>query len=104
MGRRGLVPVFALLVAAPALAGASSRPEQPQVKYNRADLAAARAAVMRRSDLPGSGWKGGRVKPDLGPDACSTYHPKQADLVVTGAAASDFQRAGYDFSDLVQLM
>ncbi len=77
-----------------------------QIKFNAADQAAARATVVRRSDLrPSSGWSGGRVKPDLSPaPTCPNYHPKQSDLVLTGAAESRFQRGAVAIDSEVQVM
>ena len=68
-----------------------------QIRFNAADQAAARAVVIRRADL-GSGWVGGPAKPDLsaGP-SCPNYHPKVSDLVLTGAARTNFRRSGFDF-------
>ena len=75
-----------------------------QISFNAADQAAARAVVIRRADL-GSGWVGGPAKPDLsaGP-SCPNYHPKVSDLVITGAAASDFRRTGADFANEVEVL
>jgi hypothetical protein len=69
-----------------------------QIKFNPADQAAARAVVIRRADLGSSGWTGGPTKPDLssGP-TCPNYHPKVSDLVLTGAARTTFQNAGFAF-------
>jgi hypothetical protein len=78
-----------VLTAAP-IVSAGPRDKQP-VKLNAADQAAARAAVLRLPELGPGPWKGGFKKPDLSPGpVCATYHPKQSDLVVTGAAESDF--------------
>lgn len=99
-----LLLVAGALPPAYAAAGGFGGPEKPQVKYNDADQATARAIVLRRSDLPGSGWKGGQVKPEISGGGCSTYHPKQAGLVVTGAAATEFARSGRDFNSLVQVL
>jgi len=78
-----------------AVAGAAAGgPGKQKVELNAADQAAARSVVLRRSDL-GSGWTGGRVKPDLSSSvSCPSYHPKVSDLVVTGAAASQFRGTG----------
>jgi hypothetical protein len=83
----------ALLAAATAaLAGTGKE----QIRLTAADQARARAALIRKSDL-GSGWSGGPVKPDLSSSpTCSNYHPKQSDLVLTGAAASQFEKNGAD--------
>jgi len=63
-----------------------------KIKFNAADQAAARTALLRSSDLGGTGWQGGRIKPDLSSLTCPDYHPKQSDLVLTGAAESYFRR------------
>jgi hypothetical protein len=103
--RRSLLPGLIVTVALASLpAFAASGTEKPQIKYNPADLGAARAVVLRRADLPGSGWKGGRVKPDLTATTCPSYHPKQADLVVTGAGESDYQRGAVVFENIVQVL
>ena len=67
--------------------------EQPQVRFTAADMAAARAIVMSRDDLHlADAWSGGAVEPDIGPSPpCPGFRPKQADLVMTGAAQSTFR-------------
>lgn len=96
---RGIALVFmaaaaVLATAATVVAGNGGY----KIKFNRADQAAARAVVIRRSDLGSSSWQGGPVKPDLsaGP-TCPNYHPKVSDLVITGAARTDFRRSAFDF-------
>src|SRR5438128_1229620 len=87
-------------VAGPVAAG----PGKEKVELDAADQAAARAVVLRRSDL-GAGWNGGRIEPDLsGGPTCPNYHPKVSDLVITGAAASDFRRTGVDFANEVEVL
>jgi hypothetical protein len=93
--------VLVLAAAAVALMTAAAVPAgdgKEQIKFNAADQAAARAVVIRRADLGSSGWVGGPMKPDLstGP-RCPTYHPKVSDLVLTGAARTNFRRSGFDF-------
>ncbi|HEY2940400.1 MAG TPA: hypothetical protein VGJ27_11350 [Gaiellaceae bacterium] len=94
--------VAAVLVTA----AAASDPGREQIRYNAADQAAARATVLRRSDLtPSTGWTGGRVKPDLSPGpTCPNYHPKQSDLVLTGAAQSSFRRGAVVIGNEIQVM
>ena len=88
----GTVAVATLLVLAAGAAAAD--PGKQKVELNAADQAAARRVVLRGSDL-GSGWTGGRIKPDLSSGvSCPSYHPKVSDLVVTGAAASQFRGTG----------
>jgi hypothetical protein len=86
------VLLLALSLALPALAAAASS-EKPRLRYNAADQAAARATTLRVGDLGGAGlWKGGAVKPDFSEEeACPYYRPQQSDLIVTGAAATQFQ-------------
>jgi hypothetical protein len=75
-----------------------------QIRFNPADQAAARAVVIRRSDLGSSGWQGGLVKPDLSSLSCPNYHPKLSDLVLTGAAEADFRRSGFEFDSAGQVL
>jgi hypothetical protein len=95
---------WALATAALAVAGiaagtALAAGGRAQVRFTAADQAAARAAVIRRSDLgSASGWTGGPKKPDLSPaPTCANYHPKQSDLVLTGAAETDFRNGQLEF-------
>jgi hypothetical protein len=83
----------AVLAAAAVTAGAAlADTDRKQIKLTAADQAAARAALIRRSDLPGA-WLGGRIKPDLSQTpTCRDYRPKQSDLVLTGIAESSFTR------------
>jgi hypothetical protein len=75
-----------------------------KIKLNRADQAAARAAAIRQGDL-GAGWEGGPKKPDLTPSpTCANYHPKQSDLVLTGAAASEYKNGPIDFHSEVNVL
>jgi hypothetical protein len=77
-------------VAPAALAGSGGK----RIELNRVDQAAARGAIVRRSDLRSGSWSGGPIAPDLKPEpTCPNYHPKQSDLVLTGAAASNFLRS-----------
>jgi hypothetical protein len=99
MRRLALTALFAALLAGVTSAVASSAlqsgtPNREQVHLNRADQAAARAAVLRRGDL-GSGWTGGARKPaPPSTVTCPGYEPKQSDLVLTGAAEARFQHTG----------
>jgi hypothetical protein len=94
------VLVFALVPVA--LAAGPRNAEQ--VRFNRADQAAARAAVLRKADL-GSGWGGGRTKPDTSAKmSCPGYEPKQSDLVLTGAAETVWGRSGIELQSLAQVL
>ena len=96
-----LAGAFVATGAAPAAGGG-----KPRVELTAADQAAARAAVIRRSDLgSASGWTGGTKKPDLSPaPTCKNYHPKQSDLVLTGAAETDFHDGQLEFDSEAQVL
>jgi hypothetical protein len=76
------------------------------VRLNAADQARARAVVLQRGDLgTTSRWAGGAVKPTPpSPLSCAGFHPRQADLVMTGQAKSDFTLPGLEFESEVQLL
>lgn len=81
--------VVALVFAGAALA------DQWQVHRTAAGNAAARAAVLTRADLgTATGWTGGFTTPDLHSTPPCSFHPKQSDLVVIGAASSVWRHAG----------
>ena len=106
---RQTVGVRIVLAGAALLAAGSAAladPGREQIKLNARDQAAARATVLRRSDLGASGgWTGGRVKPDLSPPpTCANYHPKQSDLALTGVAASSFRNGPVAFQNEVQVL
>jgi hypothetical protein len=103
--RRG-VAVLAAAAAVLSAAAALADRGREQIRYNAADQAAARMTVLRRSDFsPSTGWTGGRVKPDLSPaPTCPNYHPKQSDLVLTGAAQSSYRHGAVVIGNEVQVM
>jgi hypothetical protein len=93
---------LAALALGVAVARAGNR---EQIKLTAADQSAARAAIVHKSDL-GSSWSGGRKKPDLSSSVppCAGYHPKQSDLVLTGAAKSEFSSTGFDVVSEAQVL
>jgi len=94
VARRAGTATAAVALVVVAGAAGSGGPGKQKIELNAADQAAARAVVLRRSDL-GAGWTGGRIKPDLTSQvSCASYHPKVSDLVVTGAAESEFRGTG----------
>ena len=93
------------LVALAAGAAAAATGEKEQIRLTKADQAAARRAVAARSDLGSGTWTGGFAKPDLSQSAgCANFHPKQADLVVTGAAESDWSDQGLQLDTQAQIL
>ena len=106
MTRRALVAlVLAAAAAFSTAAAVFAGDNREQIRFNPADQAAARAATLRLADLGSSGWTGGRVKPDLTPaPTCADYHPKQSDLVLTGAARSQYRQGAVTFDSEVQVL
>jgi hypothetical protein len=102
--------LFALAAAAVAVALFASTVAvagdgKEQIKLTAADQAAAKAVVLRRADLGSSGWEGGPTKPDLASSLnCPNFHPKVSDLVITGAAQTNFRRSGLVFGNLVVIL
>jgi len=93
------------LVTAAAAEPASAPPSKQQIRFTAADQAAARAAVLRLTDLGSSGWQGGRLKPDVGSGlTCRGYSPKQSDLVLTGAAETAWHRPGLQVRSVAQVL
>jgi hypothetical protein len=94
-----IVAAAALVLASAALAAG------PIVRHNAKDQAAARAAVLKGSDL-GIGWSGAVnavAKPE--PLSCPpSFVPRQDDLVVTGDVASNFQKQGVAIGSEVALL
>jgi hypothetical protein len=100
---RAALAAFILAAVVVPMATASGL-DRPQVRINAPDQAAAKFALVRKADL-GSGWTGGPKKPDLSSTmSCPGYTPKQSDLVVTGAAETDFQRPGVAVQSIAQVM
>lgn len=80
-----LTALGALVVVTAVLA---ADPTKEKIARTRAGNAEAAALVLKKGDLP-LGWSGGSVKPDLSSSlACSSYKPKQSDLVLIGAAST----------------
>jgi hypothetical protein len=78
----------ALVAVAAVLAG---NPTKEKVARTTAGNAQAKAEIIVKKDL-GSGWSGGATKPNLSSNMhCSSYKPKQSDLVLVGAAESTWQ-------------
>ena len=69
--------------------------EKKQIHFTKADQVRARRAVAQQSDLGSGAWTGGFRKPDLSAaPTCANFHPKQSDLVLTGAAESEWEDQG----------
>lgn len=96
----------ALLVAAVAAGAAfAATGEKEQIRFTKADQAAAKRAVALRSDLGTGAWTGGFVKPDLsGAATCANFHPKQSDLVLTGAAETAWDNHGFRIQSEAQIL
>ncbi len=92
------------VVAALALAG-TALADREQVHVTKIGRRAARAAVLRHTDLPGSGWKGKTKTPKLGSGTgCPGFDPKQSDLTVVGGAETTWSRAGVVIDSEAQVL
>ena len=101
--RAALAALCVSAVAAGAAFAATG--EKEQVHLTNADQAAAKRAVALRSDLGSGNWTGGFSKPDLSQSAgCANFHPKQHDLVITGAAESDWSDQGLQLDTQAQIL
>ena len=79
--------------------------EKEQIHLTKADQAGAKRAVAVRSDLGTGSWTGGFVKPDLSAaPTCANFHPKQSDLVLTGAAETSFDNQGLRIQSEAQIL
>lgn len=75
-----------------------------QIHLTKADQAAAKRVVARQTDLGTASWTGGLTKPSLTPLTCADFHPKQSDLVLTGAAESDWEYQGLRIETVAQIL
>jgi hypothetical protein len=101
--------VVSALVAAVlcALAAASvAAADNEQIKLTPTGQAAARKAVLARADLGNAtGWTGGATKPILNSSIqCSSYDPKQSDLVVIGAAHAVWKNTGIELDSQADVL
>jgi hypothetical protein len=81
------------MAAGAVLAG---NPSKEKIARTAAGNAQAKREVLRHADL-GKGWSGGFVKPDLTATLPCSYHPKQSDLVLIGAAEARWDKSlGYE--------
>jgi hypothetical protein len=104
MGRHLCIGVVLLLAFSAAGAFAASG-DKEQHAFTAADQAAAKTAVVRKGDLTTPGWTGGAKAPDLSPAlTCANFHPKQSDLVLTGAAESLWKNTGLELDTEAQVL
>jgi hypothetical protein len=97
----GVVAAVALLTAGAVLAGS---PTKEKIARTAAGNAQAKAEVVRLADM-GPGWTGGFKKPDLSSSMpCTTYHPKQSDLVLIGVAETRFSKAPLEVDSEAQVL
>ncbi|HEY4348974.1 MAG TPA: hypothetical protein VGM80_15460 [Gaiellaceae bacterium] len=76
-------------------------------KLNKADIAAARANLLKLSDLPPPfTWKSGKVQAGVSPPplSCKGFRPKTSDLVTTGHADVVFTAQGVQLEDQSELL
>jgi hypothetical protein len=106
MQRAVLAAVFAAVALGISSGAMASSSDRARVSFTAADLAAAKATVLQRTDLgTAGGWTGGPKKPDLTSTMnCPGYAPRQSDLVVTGAAEADYHHSGLALQSAAQVL
>jgi len=91
----------ALIAAGAVLA---DNPGKEKIARTAAGNAQAKREVLRHADL-GQGWSGGFVKPDLTATLPCSYHPKQSDLVLIGAAEATWDKSvGYEVDSEAEVL
>ena len=78
-------------------------PLLPKKRHTGKDMARARSAALRTSDLGGSGWKADFSSSPDTPVRCKTFKVDEHDLVETGEAESSFERGVYTVGSEVDL-
>jgi len=100
---RGLIAVTVVALVAAGVALAAS-PTKEKIARTAAGDAQAKAEVVRKADV-GPGWKGGFKKPDLSSSMpCTSYRPKQNDLVLIGVAESMFSQPPFAVDSEAQVL
>ena len=85
-----VVGIGVALIAAGAVL--ADNPSKETIARTAAGNARAKKEVLRHADL-GKGWSGRFVKPDLTSTLPCSYHPKQSDLVLIGAAETRWDKS-----------
>jgi hypothetical protein len=81
----------------------ASGPSKEKIAYTAAGQAKAKAEILRQADL-GKSWHGGSRKPDVSSALPCSYKPKQDDLVLIGAAESDWHAQGVEIDSEAQVL
>jgi hypothetical protein len=81
----------------------ASNPSKEKIAYTAVGQAKAKAEILRQLDL-GQGWVGGTRKPDVSSAMPCSYRPKQDDLVLIGAAESDWREPGLEIDSEAQVL
>jgi hypothetical protein len=102
-GRGGVLCGSAAAVLVAAGIASASTPNKEKIAYTAAGRTKAKAEVLKRTDV-GSGWSGGSRKPDVSSALPCSYKPKQNDLVLIGAAETDWRQPGYEIDSEAQVL
>jgi hypothetical protein len=93
--------VLALVVVTAVLA---ADPTKEKIARTKAGNREAAALVLKKGDVP-AGWTGGSVKPDLSSSlGCSNYKPRQSDLVLIGAADTEWRKGTSTLASQTQVL
>jgi hypothetical protein len=102
---RRLLLIAALTLALPiSIAAAATDPHQPTDRFNPADMAIAKRAVVTKADLV-PGWKQVRPTDNEGADdgICPNYDPDLSRFTRTAKAETEFKAGIHDVSSAVDL-
>jgi hypothetical protein len=103
MMRALLATIF--LTAMTAAAASAADDGKEQIRFTKVDQAAAKRVVAKQADLGNAPWQGGLTKPNLSAaPTCANFHPKQSDLVLTGAAESVWEYQGLRVETSAQIL
>jgi hypothetical protein len=101
MRAAAVVPALVAMLAFTAAAVA----DREQVHLTRTGHRAAHNAVIRRSDLPAGTWTGTVKKPTIDSSTgCAGFTPKQSDLVLIGAAETEWKSDVVQFDSQAQVL
>ena len=95
--------VFAVAAVVALIAAGAALADKEKIARTPAGNARAASEVLHRGDL-GKGWSGGPTPPTLNSQEPCSYRPKQSDLVVVGAAETEWGKSGYEIESEAQVL
>jgi hypothetical protein len=101
-----LLGVGALAISVALALAAAALADREQIKRTATGDREARTAVLTKADFgAATGWSGGAQAPHLSSTMpCSSFQPKQSDLVVVGAAEAKWQNQAIEVDSEAQVL